>query len=75
MNVRECAETEGEAKNFKMSHYKGSTGTPMQIWSIKPKKKSKLIELEKLKRGIGCAKGSNLKYYPNEQGSSRREGD
>lgn len=47
----------------------------MQVWSIKPKKKSKLTELEKLKRGIGCAKGSNLKYYPNEQGSSRREGE
>jgi len=46
---------------------KGQIGTSMQTFSIKPKKKKKeMSELEKLKRGIGCAVGSNLKYTPHE---------
>jgi len=46
---------------------KGQIGTSMQIFSIKPKRKKKeMSELEKLKRGIGCAIGSNLKYTPHE---------
>ena len=36
----------------------------MQSGSVK-KKKRKLTEKEKIKRGIGVAKGSNLKFTPH----------
>jgi len=58
-----CKTEEG----VKMKKYKGSIGTPMQTFRVRSsKRKSKLTELEKLKRGIGCAKGSELKCYPND---------
>ena len=55
-----------------MANFKGSVGTSLQMISIKPKRKkrSKLTQLEKLERGIDCAKGSDLKYYPNEPASA-----
>lgn len=43
---------------------KGRVGTSMQSGSVK-KKKRKLSEKEKIKRGIGVAKGSNLKFTPH----------
>lgn len=50
------------------SSRRGLTGCSMQIISIKPKRKGpKLSEMEKIRRGIGCAKGSNLKFIPNEE--------
>jgi hypothetical protein len=53
----------GFATIYNTKPMKGSVGVSLQ--KVVKNKKKKLTEKEKVLRGIDCAKGSNLKFYPN----------
>ena len=38
----------------------------VELIAVVNKKRKSLTEIERLRRGIGCAKGSELKLIPNE---------
>jgi len=63
---------EHEKRNYKYNWDKASKEainylvSPKRKAKIRKRNKKKQKELDKLNRGIGCAKGSHLKYIPND---------